>query len=360
MGTQVDMSSVRGAAAALLAAWVGIAAAQDKALNPKDALAPVMRENPKLADPAADLARLRNEGIAHYEGGLTLDRAIVSFQTAYERARRPADAFNLALVYMRQGKPAEARPWVEKALDGNADFAAAQYLLGLIDKLEGKPEAARARFLKTNELQPLDAQLHYELAMLASAAKDQQLFLQELLRALQVDPEHKSSLYQMYRYYQSAGNKELAAASLKRFNAVKASERFTRKERLFDESSFTRPLHDDPQRATAGFPYLESALAAEVARPAAGCSLVRLERIVSIARICSACAPTAHCFASPIARPNRLASSTRRPRSCGSNGWTRRGRGWSRWVPPACGSRRRWTKRRSDSRRSTTSRRAGS
>jgi tetratricopeptide (TPR) repeat protein len=281
MGTTIGLGMARGAAALLLCA--GAAGAQDKALNPKDALAPVMRENPKLADPAADLARLRNEGIAHYEGGLTLDRAIVSFQTAWERAKRPADAFNLALVYMRQGKPAEARPWVDKALEGNADFAAAQYLMGLIDKLEGKPEAARARWMKTNELQPLDAQLHYELAMLASAAKDQQTFLQELLRALQIDPEHKSSLYQMYRYYQSAGNKELAAASLKRFNAVKASERFTRKERLFDESGFTRPLHNDPQRATAGFPYLDAALAVEVARPPAGCVLTRLEKIVSIA-----------------------------------------------------------------------------
>lgn len=271
-------------AAALLTA--GLAAAQDKvpdkALNPKDALAPVMRENPKLADPVADLARLRNEGIAHYEGGLTLDRAIVSFQTAYERARRPADAFNLALVYMRQGKPAEARPWVEKALEGNADFAAAQYLMGLIDKLEGKPDAARARWQKTNALHPADAQLQYELAMLANAAKDQQAFLQGLLRALQVDPEHKSSLYQMYRYYQIAGNKELAAASLKRFNAVKAGERFSRRERLFDESGFTRPLHDDPQRVAAGFPYIDAAPAVDIVRIAPGCALTRLKTIVSI------------------------------------------------------------------------------
>ncbi|MFN9480841.1 MAG: hypothetical protein ACK6C0_15705, partial [Betaproteobacteria bacterium] len=70
MGTTIGLGMARGAAALLLCA--GAAGAQDKALNPKDALAPVMRENPKLADPAADLARLRNEGIAHYEGGLTL------------------------------------------------------------------------------------------------------------------------------------------------------------------------------------------------------------------------------------------------------------------------------------------------
>jgi tetratricopeptide (TPR) repeat protein len=266
----------------LAVCWTDAAGA-DQPLNPKDALAPIFRENPKLDDPMADLSRARNEGIAHYEGGLTLDRAIAAFQHAYDIGRQPADAFNMALVYMRQNKTADARPWVMKSLENNDDFAAGHYLLGLIEKLDGHADAAKAQYLRANELNPADATLHYELAMLASAEKDQHTFLQELLRALELDPEHKSSLYQMYRYYQLAGNKELAAGTLKHFNAVKAEEKFSRKDQHFDSSSFTRPLRDDRLHDKAGFPFFDSAFGFDVVRPEAGCPLTRLMPMTIIA-----------------------------------------------------------------------------
>jgi tetratricopeptide (TPR) repeat protein len=269
--------------AVVLAAGCLCAPAAEQPLNPKDALAPIYRENPKQDDPLADRIRLRNEGIAHYEGGLTLDRGITAFQTAYEAAHQPVDAFNLALIFMKQNKVADARAWSAKALDGNPDFVPAIYLLGLIDKLEGDAIAAKARWSRVNELSPTDPQLHYELAMLANAGKDQRTFLQELLRALELDPQHKSSLYQMYRYYQISGNREMAAATLKRFNALKAAERFSRKERPFDESGFTRPLHDDQPSGSGGFPYIESNVAFVVERPQTGCPLTRLARITAVA-----------------------------------------------------------------------------
>jgi hypothetical protein len=259
------------------------AALADEPLNPKDALAPIFRENPKLADPQADRARLRNEGIAHYEGGLTLDRAIASFQAAYDIGHQPVDAFNMALVLIKQNKLGEARVWTEKALEGNAGFANAQYTMGLIEKLDGHADAARERWTATNKLHPTDANLHYELAMLASADKDEHTFLQELLRALELDPDHKSSLYQMYRYYQTSGNKEMAAATLKRFNAVKSAERFSRKERPLDESSFTKPLRDDHLHGTDGFPFIDSTISVQVIRTRETCSLVRLARMTVIA-----------------------------------------------------------------------------
>ncbi len=272
---------------AVLAAVCGAALAAGGALagqplNPKDALAPIFRENPKLADPAADLSRLRNEGIAHYEGGLTLDRAITAFEGAYDIGHQPADAFNLALVYVRQNKLADARVWTGKALEGEPDFVPALYLMGLLEKLDGHADAARRHWTRVAELHPTDATLHYNLAMLAAAEKDEHTQLQELLRALELDPAHKSSLYQMYRYYQAGGNKEMAAATLKRFNAVKAAERFSRKERPFDESVFTRPLRDDGRHG-GGFPFIDSAVAVEVERIRFDCPLQRLAPVTVVA-----------------------------------------------------------------------------
>lgn len=255
----------------------------DQLLDPKDALAPIFRENPKLADPLADRARLRNEGIAHYEGGLTLDRGVQSFQSAYEIGHDPADAFDLALVYMRQNNTAQARVWVEKSLDGNEQFAPGLYLLGLIEKLDGHADAAHARWTAAVALAPTDASLHYQLAMLASAAKDEHTFLQELLRALELDPDHKSSLYQMYRYYQAGGNREMAAATLKRFNAAKATEKFSRKDRLFDDSLLVQPIRADARRAAAGFPPLGATFAMEVAHVPLPCAPAHLAKTVSIA-----------------------------------------------------------------------------
>ncbi len=104
MTVHVTMQSCRRRIRKLAAPAVAIccmltgSALADEPLNPKDALAPIFRENPKLADPQADRARLRNEGIAHYEGGLTLDRAIASFQAAYDIGHQPVDAFYMALV----------------------------------------------------------------------------------------------------------------------------------------------------------------------------------------------------------------------------------------------------------------------
>jgi hypothetical protein len=285
----VNGASIAPLRAAALAAWCVAAAVfaapafADQPLNPKDALAPIYRDNPKQSNPAAELARLRNQGIAHYEGGLTLDKAIAAFEEAYDLGRRPVDAFNMALVYLKQNKVTDARIWVQKSLEDNEDFAAGQYIMGLIEKLDGHADAARARWGRVDQLHPTDATLHYQLAMLANADNDEHGFLQELLRALELDPEHKSSLYQMYRYYQSNGNKEMAAATLRRFNTVKSTEKFTRKEKPLDDSSFYRPLREDPQHDGTGFAFMDSALSVEATRVKLDCRLTRLAPLTVVA-----------------------------------------------------------------------------
>jgi hypothetical protein len=129
------------AASLLLAAGFQVLAARD---GGQKAAASVFQENPPQSDPAQELQRLRNEGIAKYESGLALDNALREFERAFELSKQAADAFNVAL--------------------------------------------------------------------------------------------------EMYRYYQTSGNRELADQTLAKFNALKKQEKFSRREKPKDPGKLAQPV----------------------------------------------------------------------------------------------------------------------
>ena len=210
--------------------------------NTAKSAASVFQENPPQSDPAQELQRLRNEGIAKYEAGIALDDALHAFERASELSKQAADAFNVAVVYYKKNDVAGTRKWLELALQRDANFPNAYYLMGVLARSEGDTAGAKKSWERARELAPDDGYLHYQLAMLAQSERNEPAFLQSLVNALSLEPDNSAALYQMYRYYQTSGNKELAEQTLAKFNAMKKQEKFSRREKQKDPGKLAQPI----------------------------------------------------------------------------------------------------------------------
>ena len=224
--------------------------------NAQESAAAIFRENPKQADPALELARLRNEGVALYESGIALDDALRTFETAFAQSGAAADAFNVATVHFKQNADDTAHQWLDKALGIDPKMPNALYLKGVLAKSQGDLETAKDFWLRAREVAPDDGYLHYQLALIARAERDDQAFLQSLVTALALEPGNTAALYQMSRYYQTSGNREMAKEIWDRFNAVKKQEKFSRKEKSKDPSRLSKPV-SAPTEAAAGFALID-------------------------------------------------------------------------------------------------------
>lgn len=229
---------VAGIAASLMLA----AERQTLAADGAAAKASVFKENPAQSDPAQELQRLRNEGVAKYESGLAIEEALQAFVHAFELSGQAADAFNVAIGHFNKNDVEGAKKWLAKALQADANFPNAYYLAGVIARSEGDAAGAKKNWERAREIAPDDAYLHYQLALLAQSERDEPAFLQSLVNALALEPDNTSALYQMYRYYQTSGNKELAEQTLAKFNALKKQEKFSRKEKKKEPGKLAQPI----------------------------------------------------------------------------------------------------------------------
>ena len=209
--------------------------------------------NPVREDRALELQRLRLEGVAQYEAGLSLEDATARFRSAFELSGAANDAFNVALVAFRQNDLAEMRVWLDRALAVNPGHPNANYLLGVAAKQDGDFAAAREYWRKTVESYPQDAQLHYQIALVERSLGDESASLQSFIHALGLDPDHPGALYQMARIYRMDGNAEAAKSTMDRFTGVKKRERFSRREAAKEPSALTRPIHWTPEATRSVF-----------------------------------------------------------------------------------------------------------
>ncbi len=266
------------AAGLMLAAGTPVLAAGEDGSTQK-AAASVFQENPRQSDPALELQRLRNEGIAKYESGLALDDALRAFEGAFERSQQAADAFNVALVYFKKNKAEEARTWLNRALAQDPGYPNALYLLGVLARADGDLEGAKKHWERARERAPDDGYLHYQLALVAQSERNEPVFLQSLLNALGIDPENPAALYQMYRYYQHSGNRELADQTMAKFNTLKKQEKFSRREKQKDPSRLAQPVLATATGA-AGFPVIEVAPSYRLTTATPGCTAVAADGYV--------------------------------------------------------------------------------
>jgi len=250
--------------------------------NARKAAASVFRENPKQSDPALELQRLRNEGIALYESGIALDDALQAFERAFELSDAAPDAFNVALVHFKKNDFTATRRWLERALQKDADFPNAHYLLGVLARAAGDFKSAKQHWERTRALAPDDGHLHYQLALLARSERNESAFLQNLVNALALEPDNTAALYQMSRYYQISGNQELAKETWARFNALKKQEKFSRREKQKDPSKLARPVLATATGAS-GFTVIEVPPAFTVTEIEPGCKTIAVDGYVTLA-----------------------------------------------------------------------------
>jgi tetratricopeptide (TPR) repeat protein len=222
------------------------------------------RSNPALKDPAQELTRLRIEGLANFEMGVTLKSALPLFEAALQL--QPASAveqFNLGTTKWKLKQAAEARPLLEKAAADPA-FAQPLYVLALIEKAAGKPEAALALMEKAKERAPAEPSIHYQLAVLYKVAGREDAMIQALTNLLALDPFHTGAIYQLYQYHQRAGNTDRAQALFKEFSRLKRAATFSRREVNYEEGVLTLPVLNLPGDADAGASPFEATFTTQV------------------------------------------------------------------------------------------------
>jgi tetratricopeptide (TPR) repeat protein len=226
----------------------------------------IFLENPPYADQVLDKIRLRNEGIAHFEAGISLKKSLIAFQKAYNiEPRELEDIFNLALIHHKLGNTDEAEQYLLEAIKQNDSFANAHYVLGLIRKDQGEFEQAKELFEKARTLFPDDSYLHYNLALIYLQLENEHDYLQSLIHSLQLNPENTGALYQMFQYYSRSGNKTLAKNRLQELYRVKKVQRTSRRETREDESQLSLPirrLEKNPHQ----FSYLASNVRVDVVK----------------------------------------------------------------------------------------------
>ncbi len=226
------------------------AATGDKAEKADKVEAP--RGNPPHADPAAELQRLRIEGLANFEAGITLKSALPLYEAALQKNPSSAiELFNLGLTQWKLKQPDEGRANVRKAQAQDPKLAQAPFVLGLMDKAAGDAAAAQEQFEKARALAPGDPAVHYLLGGLYKAAGREDAALQSFTDALALDPYHTAALYQIYQYHRRHGNEERAAVIFKEFSRLKRAASASRKEVNYEEGRLALPLLGAPEAPAA-------------------------------------------------------------------------------------------------------------
>ena len=176
-------------------------------------------------DPDSSEARL-NLGIALAEGGRQED-ALGAFREAVRlapEASRPH--YNVGRVLHDMGRAVEAREALEQALRVDRAFAPALHLLGQIERAAGNDERAVELLRSAAKEDSENSLVHYDLGLALAQSGSPELAVPHFERALELDPRHKESLYNLAQAVQAV-DPEKAREYRERFAALKAEEQDT-------------------------------------------------------------------------------------------------------------------------------------
>lgn len=176
-------------------------------------------------DPDSSGARL-NLGIALAEAGRPED-ALGAFREAVRLApRNSRPHYNVGRVLHDMGRTTEARLALEQALTLDGAFAPALHLLGQIERAEGNDERAIELLRSAAESDAENSLVHYDLGLALAQSGSADLAVPHFERALELDPRHKESLYNLARAVH-ATDPQKARQYRERFATLKAEEQDT-------------------------------------------------------------------------------------------------------------------------------------
>lgn len=207
------------------------------------ASSPSEHANPVQTDPALELARLRNEGSAHFESGIGLKKALAAFEAALKRNPNSAiELHNLGTTERKLGNNERAEQLLKSSMKADSKLPQAAYTLGLVYRSRGDTAGAIAAFEAARAQAPTEPSVHYQLGRLYREQREDPKALQSFVDALQLDPQHTGAMYQLYLYYQEHQEADRAKAMFSEFSRVKRALTTTRKELNDDESTLSRPI----------------------------------------------------------------------------------------------------------------------
>jgi hypothetical protein len=200
-------------------------------------------DNPSHEDPARELLRLRIEGLANYEGGVTLKNARDQFEAALELQPDSAiDLFNLGNLLRKLEEGERARQLLQQAMKADPTLPHPHYVMGLLDKAEGRSEQALAHFQKARELAPAEPSVYYQIGLLQRSFDNEEEALQAVTHSLGLDPFHSGTLYQLYQHYSRVDELERAREVMSEFSRLKRAAGASRREYNYDEGPLSTPI----------------------------------------------------------------------------------------------------------------------
>jgi tetratricopeptide (TPR) repeat protein len=200
-------------------------------------------ENPHQADPQQELWRLRNEGVAHFESGVGLKKALAAFQAALTLSPGSAvELVNVGVTQRKLGNLDDAMQTLLLANRADKGLPHPYYTLGLIYRNRGDLKAAEQSFQEARRLAPAQAASYFQLGRLYREGGRSSEALQAFVDTLRLNPGHTGALYQLHLYYQEHGAAEEAKRSFEEFSRVKRALSSSRRESNDDESELSRPI----------------------------------------------------------------------------------------------------------------------
>ncbi|MDB6101269.1 MAG: Tetratricopeptide 2 repeat protein [Gammaproteobacteria bacterium] len=204
---------------------------------------PVPHENPHQADSQQELSRLRNEGVAHFESGIGLKKALASFEAALKISpTSPVELFNLGATQRKLGDLDKATETLLEAADADKLLPHPYYTLGLIYRTRGDARQALTYFTSAHRIAPADPTCNYQLGRLYREAGRDGEALQAFVYTLQLNPSHTGALYQLHLYYQEHGQVERAQRTFEEFSRLKRAASASRRETNEDEGELSSPI----------------------------------------------------------------------------------------------------------------------
>lgn len=167
-----------------------------------------------------------NLGIALAEGGRQAD-ALGAFREAVRLAPETSRPhYNVGRVLHGMGRTEEAREALQQALRVDGAFAPALHLAGQIERAAGRDEHAVQLLRSAAKADSDNSLVHYDLGLALAQSGDPELAAPHFERALELDPRHKESLYNLAQAVQAV-DPEKAREYRERFAALKAEEQDT-------------------------------------------------------------------------------------------------------------------------------------
>jgi tetratricopeptide (TPR) repeat protein len=184
----------------------------------------VSKPEPKRELDAKDWERWNDYGIGLFLQG-DLKAALAAFQTAAQADPGKADGYvNMGRVLVQEGDVERAKQVLERALSLDASLARTHYFYARALRTEGKYDEALEHFRFAEKQYPQDRVVINDVGRTLFLQHKYQEAVDELKKAIAVDPEDLQANYNLMLSYRGLGDNDLSSEYQKRYLRFKADE----------------------------------------------------------------------------------------------------------------------------------------